>query len=167
MIPQTLVNMNLFVDGKGFAGLATTLTPPTLTIKKEEHRAAGMDAPVNMDVGMEAMEASFALSGISTDVLKFFGLADQTAFGAVFRGAFKDLKGAVVAAEVTTRGMLSEINPGDWKSGEKAEATHAVACTYYKLEVDGEVIHEIDVLGMVRMINGVDQLAAVRAAIGL
>ncbi|EGH24729.1 major tail tube protein, partial [Pseudomonas amygdali pv. mori str. 301020] len=39
--------------------------------------------------------------------------------------------------------------------------------TYYKLEVDGRVVYEIDALGMKRVINGVDQLAAERSALGL
>lgn len=39
--------------------------------------------------------------------------------------------------------------------------------TFYKLEVDGRPVYEIDALGMKRVINGVDQLAAQRAALGL
>lgn len=42
-----------------------------------------------------------------------------------------------------------------------------MALTYYKLEIDGRVIYEIDALGMKRVINGVDQLAAQRTALGL
>ncbi|MNJ22116.1 Phage tail tube protein FII [compost metagenome] len=56
---------------------------------------------------------------------------------------------------------------GDWKPGDKAEIKHNVAVTYYKLEVDGRLVYEIDPLGMKRVINGVDQLAAQRSALGL
>lgn len=41
------------------------------------------------------------------------------------------------------------------------------AVTYYKLEVDGRLVYEIDALGMKRVIDGVDQLASQRAALGL
>ncbi|WP_183142474.1 phage major tail tube protein, partial [Pseudomonas coronafaciens] len=52
MIPETLSNLNLFVDGVSFQGDVPSLTLPKLTIKTEEHRAGGMDAPVELDMGM-------------------------------------------------------------------------------------------------------------------
>ena len=68
---------------------------------------------------------------------------------------------------VTLRGALKEVDMGDWKAGDKAEIKHNVAVTYYKLEVDGRLIYEIDALGMKRVIDGVDQLAQQRQALGL
>jgi P2 family phage contractile tail tube protein len=167
LIPETLSNYNLYVDGKGFAGLSTSVTLPKLKIKTDEHRGGGMDAPVKMDLGMEAMDASFAMASMTREVLVFFGLADTTAFNGVFRGAFKDMQGKTKAVAASFRGMLYEIDPGDWKPGEKAEAKYTVSLTYYKLEIDGATVHEIDPLGMVRIINGVDQLAEIRKAIGM
>ncbi|MFP3614888.1 phage major tail tube protein [Paraburkholderia terricola] len=167
MTPETLYNFNVYSDGKGFAGRATQCTLPKLKIKTDDHRAGGMDAPVKVDLGMEALEAAFQMSTMERDVLKFFGLADATAFNGVFRGAFRDIKGATKAVATTFRGMLSEVDGGDWKPGEKVDAKFTVSLTYYKLEIDGAVVHEIDVLGMVRIINGVDQLAEIRKAIGM
>jgi P2 family phage contractile tail tube protein len=157
----------VYSDGKGFAGRATQCTLPKLKIKTDDHRAGGMDAPVKIDLGMEALEAAFQMSTMERDVLKFFGLADATAFNGVFRGAFRDIKGATKAVAATFRGMLSEVDGGDWKPGEKVDAKFTVSLTYYKLEIDGAVVHEIDVLGMVRIIDGVDQLAEIRKAIGM
>lgn len=167
MIPETLANLNLFVDGVSFQGDVPSLTLPKLTLKMEEHRAGGMDVPVEMDQGMEKQEANFTTTGVRRESLKLFGLADGTAFNGTFRGAFKGLKGKVKSVVVTLRGALKEVDMGDWKSGDKAEIKHAVAVTYYKLEVDADLIYEIDALGMKRVINGVDQLIAQRQALGL
>lgn len=167
MIPETLANMNMFVDGISFQGDVPSLTQPKLVLKMEEYRAGGMDVPVEMDMGMEKQEANFTTTGVRRESLKFFGLADGTAFNGVFRGAFKGLKGKITPVIVTLRGALKEVDMGDWKPGDKAEIKHAVALSYYKLEVDGRVIYEIDALGMKRVINGVDQLAAQRSALGL
>ena len=167
MIPETLANMNLFADGVSFQGDVPSLTLPKLTLKTEEHRAGGMDVPVELDMGMEKQEAGFTTTGVRRESLKFFGLADGTAFNGVFRGAFKGLKGKITPVIVTLRGLLKEVDMGDWKAGDKAEIKHTVALTYYKLEVDGRLIYEIDALGMKRVINGVDQLAAQRSALGL
>lgn len=167
MLPQTLTNMALFVDGRGYAGKATELTPPKLTRKTDEFNAGGMAAPVEIGMGLELLTAGFKMPGIDPDLLAFFGLADDSAFNGTFRGAFKDLKGKVVAAVATLRGMLKEVDPGAWSMGQRNENTYAVSLSYYKLEVDGRVIHEIDPLNCVCLVNGVDQLAAERAAIGL
>ena len=167
MIPETLANMNLFVDGISFQGDVPSLTLPKLTLKTEEHRVGGMDVPVELDMGMEKQEAGFTTTGVRRESLKMFGLADGTGFNGVFRGAFKGLKGKVTPVIVTLRGLLKEVDMGDWKAGDKAEIKHNVALTYYKLEVDGRLIYEIDALGMKRVINGVDQLAAQRSALGL
>ncbi|MCE0459950.1 phage major tail tube protein [Pseudomonas uvaldensis] len=167
MIPETLANLNLFVDGVSFQGDVPSLTLPKLTLKVEEHRGGGMDAPVELDMGMEKQEANFTTTGVRRESLKFFGLADGTAFNGTFRGAYKGLKGKVTPVIVTLRGTLKEVDMGDWKPGDKAEIKHSVGLTYYKLEVDGRTVYEIDPLGMRRVINGVDQLAAQRSALGL
>ena len=167
MIPETLANLNLFVDGVSFQGDVPSLTLPKLTLQMEEHRGGGMDAPVELDMGMEKQEANFTTTGVRRESLKFFGLADGTAFNGTFRGAYKGLKGKVTPVIVTLRGTLKEVDMGDWKAGDKAEIKHAVGLTYYKLDVDGRTVYEIDPLGMRRVINGVDQLAAQRSALGL
>lgn len=167
MIPETLANLNLFADGVSFQGDVPSLTLPKLTLKMEEHRGGGMDAPVELDMGMEKQEANFTTTGVRRESLKFFGLADGTAFNGTFRGAYKGLKGKVTSVIVTLRGTLKEVDMGDWKPGDKAEIKHSIALTYYKLEVDGRTVYEIDPIGMRRVINGVDQLAAQRSALGL
>ncbi len=72
-----------------------------------------------------------------------------------------------VPVVATLRGLLKEVDPGDWKAGEKAEFKYAVAVSYYKLEVDGREVYEIDPVNGVRAINGVDQLAGMRNDLGL
>lgn len=167
MIPEVLYNTNLFVDGISLQGDVPSLTLPKLTLKTDDYRAGGMDAAVEIDMGTEKLEASFTTNGVRREVLKFFGQADLTAFNASFRGAFKGQKGAVKSVVATLRGGLKEVDPGEWKPGEKGEFKYAVAVTYYKLEIDGSVMFEIDPLNSIRVIDGTDQLAAVRSALGM
>jgi hypothetical protein len=81
----------------------------------------------------------------------------------VFRGQ----KGAVTAVVATLRGLLKEVDLGDWKAGDPAEIKHAIAPSYYKLEIDGRLMYEIDMVAGVQVIDGKDQLADIRAALGL
>lgn len=91
---------------------------------------------------------------MSVEALRFFGLADQSAFNGVFRGAFRTHKGEVQSCVVTLRGMLTEVDMGDWKPSEKAETKFSLACSYFKLELDGLLIYEIDPIASVHIVDG-------------
>lgn len=75
--PRILKNLNLFVDGRGHAGHVDEVTLPKLTIKTEEHRAGGMDLPVELDMGMEKLEASIVLSDTNPDIFRLLRAAGQ------------------------------------------------------------------------------------------
>ena len=91
----------------------------------------------------------------------------QPAFQGGSRFIEQGQKGAITAVVATLRGGLREVDPGEWSGGSKAEFKYAVDVTYYKLEIDGRVMFEIDPINCVRVIDGVDQLADVRNALGL
>ena len=167
MLNDILKNMNLFVDGRGYAGNVEELTPPKLTLKTEEFRNGGMDAPVEVEIGMEKLEASFSLTQYSADVLKLFGLAPGNTKELTFRGSVAGEDGVEKPVIVNMTGMLKEADLGSWKPGDKATLKGMVAVRYYKHTVDGEVVHEIDVPNMIRIIGGVDQLAKTRQNLGL
>lgn len=167
MIPQMLTNFALFLAGKGYAGKVSKVTLPKLKRKTEAHRGGGMDAEIDMPMGLEKLETSFSLVGVDRESLAFFGIASAGAFNGTFRGAFTDRKGGVVAAVATYRGLLTEVDMGDWEAGKKGETKYSATLDYYKLEVDGRVVFEIDPLANIRIIDGVDELAAERAALGM
>lgn len=164
---KTLKDINLFIDGRGYAAKVDRFTPPKLTVKTEEHRAGGMDAPVELDVGMEKLECSIVLSDADAEALKLFGLTAGNFVPMALRGSQETETGETEAVVHTVRGQVKDVDWGDWQPGQKAPCTMMVALRYYKLEIDGETIHEIDVPNMKRIINGVDQLAARRTALGL
>ncbi len=167
MIPQVLYDTNLFMGGISFSGDVPSVTLPKLTVKTDSFRGGGMGGEIEIDMGLEKLEASFVTTGVRREAMKYFGLADQTACNAVFRGAFKGLAGKVTPVIATMRGLLKELDMGDWKPGDKAENKYAMALQYYKLEIDNRVMYEIDMVNCVRVIDGVDQMADVRNALGL
>ena len=167
MITDVLRDINLFVDGRGYAGKVSEFTLPKLTVKTEEYRAGGMDAPVELDMGMEKLECDFSLDSVDRDVLRLWGVREGAKPALTFRGAVQGRDGATKTVIVRTRGQIKEVDWGAWKPGEKATLKFMAAVDYYKLEIDGETIHEIDVENYIRTVNGVDQVAARRAALGL
>ena len=166
-IKAILRDINLFVDGRGYAGRVEEIELPKLTIKTEEYRGGGMDAPVELDMGMEKLEATLTLSGIDKEVVKLWGVYTSASTPLTARGAVQDEDGTVTAVEVRMRGKVKELDFGTWKPGEKVPLKWMLALRYYKYTQGGEVIHEIDVENKIRIVNGTDQLQAQRAALGI
>jgi P2 family phage contractile tail tube protein len=167
MLDDILKNMALFVDGRGYAGNVEELTLPKLTLKTEEFRNGGMDAPIEIELGMEKLECEFTLTKFDKAMLKLFGLASGQLTPLTIRGAVISDNGLQTPVVVNLQGIIREMDPGNWKPGEKATLKIMVALRYYKLTHGGDVVHEIDIPNMVRKIGGVDQLATVCAALGL
>lgn len=166
MLPKVLKNFNLFVDGRNFAGRVDDLVLPKLTLKTQEHRAGGMDAPVELDMGMNKLECNFTLCEYDPDVITFFGIRDGSQIKVVMRGAIDDDNlNNVVPVVVTLGGTWREVDFGNWKAGEKATLKVAVALRYYKLEIGERELAEIDIENMVRKIDGEDRLTSIRDAI--
>ncbi len=160
---QILKNFNLYVDGRGYAGNVDEVQLPALNIVGEDYRAGGMDAPAEIDMGMEKLEATFKLSKWETDVDGLFGKDIL----ATFRGAVQDLTGAVKACVVNMRGRIHAIEPDAATPGAKAARSYRMPLTAYSYVVDGVTVHDIDVLNCKRVIGGTDQLEAIREAIGI
>ncbi len=167
MADNILKNMNLFVDGVGFAGEVEEMTPPVLTIIEEDVRTGGMDAPLALDFGMEKLSASFSMSNYNKDIMKRFGFTKGTRIPVVMRGALVDWDGTVKAAIITMTGKIRSIDLGSWTAGSRQTMKVEMSLDYYKHEVDKEVVHEIDILNMKRVVDGIDQLEAMRNAIGM
>lgn len=166
IIPKVLKNFNLFVDGNGFAGLVEEVTLPKLNLKMTDLYNGGMDAPIDLEMGMEKLECSFTLSEYNPDVIKQFGLRDGAQVSLSMRGGLDDESG-VKPVVVNLTGAWKELDMGGWKAGEKAPLNANVTLRYYKLAIDSQDLIEVDVTNMVRIIDGTDQLAEMRAAIGL
>lgn len=167
-LPRTLKNMMLFNEGLAYLGEVQTVNLPTLTRKMEDYRGGGMSAPVRLDMGMEAMEASFTAGGPLRDVMRQFGVETVDGVYLRFAGSYQqDDSGAVDAIEVIMRGRFSELEMGDQEVGEPGEFNATIALAYYKLIWNGRTEIEIDPLNMVEIIGGVDRLAQQRNALGI
>ncbi len=84
LIPQVLKNFNLFVNENSYAGRVEAVTLPKLSIKTEEFFNGGLDAPIQLDMGMEKLECSMTLSEYDTEVIKCFGLSDAANNGSYY-----------------------------------------------------------------------------------
>ncbi|QKC90008.1 phage major tail tube protein [Mesorhizobium sp. NZP2234] len=163
-LPRQLKAFNLYYDGNSFAGRCDSITPPTLTLLLEEHRAGGMDGPKKLDMGMEAMTATLVISDYDPRLVSLFGVDNVPL---VARGAVQAQGKAAEPVVLNMRGMLTAMELSEWKPGSKSLKTLTYELDYFRYRQADVEYMEIDIINMVRRIGGVDQLASQRTAIGL
>lgn len=160
-------NLTINVDGRGYAGQLDEFNAPKLVQKVEEFRAGGMNAPIELNMGMEKLEADFSLIQYSKDVLSLFGMVDGAQVPLTVREALESFDGTITPVVHVMRGKLKEVDPGTSKAGELNPIKFSIALSYYRLQHGPTVAQEIDVENMIHFVNGVDVLAAQRSALGI
>lgn len=166
--PTKLKQLIVFNEAQAFIAETVSVTPPKLTRKMEEYRGGGMNRPVKIDMGGEPLEMEATYGGPMRAVLLQYGMLGVGGVYQRFAGAFEnDDTGDVDQIEIITRGRHEEIDMGEWKPGDDSEFKVKSNLSYYKLTWNGVVLIEIDVLGMVEMMGGVDRMAPHRQALGL
>ncbi len=164
---QILKNFNLYVDGRGYAGNVDEVQLPALNVVSEDFRAGGMDAAIELDMGMEKLEATFKVSKFDRNLIAKWGLTAGGNVPLTLRGALESLDGTVQAVVVKLSGRIHGMEFDAITPGAKSGMTFRMAARAYSYTQAGETLIDIDVLNMKRIIDGVDRLAEQRRAIGL
>ncbi|WP_454886156.1 phage major tail tube protein [Sphingomonas oryzagri] len=165
-LPSKLKNFITFVDGGPMAGLCSSLKLPVLSRQMEDYRGGGMSGPVKTDMGMQGLEVEHKYGGFVPAIFSSFGAPTHDATMIRFAGAYQSDSSALpMAVEVIMRGRHEEIDGGDSEAGKDTELTVKTTCSYYKLSVNRQTLVEIDFVNMIEIIDGVDRLAAIRAAL--
>ena len=167
-MPRKLKNFNLFQNGVSFMGMVPEVTLPKLSRKMEEYRAAGMTGPVSVDFGNEALSLEWSAGGLIVEALKQYGASSHSGVQLRFAGAYQeDDDGSVAAVEVVVRGRYKELDLGTAKMADDTTHKYTMACSYYKLMVDGANVIELDFMSGIENIGGTSTNDAIRKAIGL
>ena len=148
---NVLKQWSIFVDGRGFAGNCEEFNAPKLDVKTEDFEGGGMDAAIEVEMGMEKLMCDFTLTKFDPKVIALWGIGVTRYVPIVARGSVQGLTGD----------PLPVIHKG------KGTLKFTMNLRYYKLEVAGTVTHEIDIPNFVRIVDGVDILAKHRANLGL
>ena len=134
----------------------------------DAYQAAGMDMPVLLDMGMMPLEARLVINGYDGHILNQFGLADAEAANMEVRGGLEDYDGATRDVVFKMRGNVVTMPFGRIRGrGEVPKMIIEMALSNYEIRIAGTEHVYIDAINMIRRINGVDRLEALRAAIGL
>ncbi len=125
-----------------------------------------MDVPVEIDMGMEKLEAEITFAEYDAELFRLFGLVNGNSVSVTLRGAMQ-AGGEAEPVVVSLRGSFRELDSGNWKAGDKSTLKCMMAVRYYRLNINGNDVIEIDAENMIRIIGGEDQMASIRQAIGI
>jgi P2 family phage contractile tail tube protein len=167
-LPKKLKAFNLFNNGENYVGQVAEVTPPKLTRKTEAYRGGGMNGPIDLDFGQEAIVLEWTCGGLMKSVLQQYGITKHDGVQLRFAGAYQAEDATRPdAVEIIVRGRHKELDFGNAKPGDDTSFKVSTSCSYYKLSINGETIIEIDFINMIEKVNGDDLLATLRNAIGL
>lgn len=169
-LPAKLKHLNFFNEGQSYIGESESFTRPSLARKLEAWRGGGMAGAAKVDHGLDddALQVTWVVGGYTDQVIKQMGIANVGGVMLRFVGSLqRDDTGAVDAIEIVVRGRHSEIDTGDYKTGEDSNKTITTECVYYKESLNGEVLIEIDILNGIENVGGVDRMEEHRRAIGM
>ena len=163
-LPSYLIrDCMLWADRESKLGQIGDITPPVLEAVREAVRNAGMIKGRNVHMGYNPLEFSFKMPGLDPQILKLHGIKIGTETPFMITGALVDEDGTVHSAVISIRGRMYKPDPGTWKGGELASNDNAVDVNYYKLEIDGEEIYEVDDFDF--KVGGVSQYGDIRNAL--
>lgn len=167
---KKLTNANVYLDGGSFLGRAAEVDLPEIKLKMVDHKALGMIGTVRLPAGLEAMEAKFKWSsGLDPDVVA--KAADpytpvRVQIRASQEGYSSQGKISEVPVVAVLTGVFVSLPLGPFKQNEAVETETPMKVSYAKLEVDGQMLVEVDVLNNIHKAGDKDLLEKYRANIG-
>lgn len=164
MYPRKIKNFNAFIGAVSYFGRVTEGKLPELKLKNSDYRGGGMDAPVAVPMGQEMMEAELTFAEWNAQLYKAWGNRDRIVMRPAAQG--EEDFGADTYI-FTMAGRIKDVTGDPLKVADDASLKLVMAVDYFKVELNGETLIDIDVENAVRIVAGVDQMAAMRVAMGI
>jgi P2 family phage contractile tail tube protein len=164
-----LTNANVYLDGKSFLGKAEEISLPQIKHMLSEHKAIGMVGKMKFFAGIESMEAKVKWNSLYPDAMKKMANPVQMIQLQV-RGSLETYESGGRTAQQPVVCYIScfpmDIPMGNYKQHDNVELESNLNVTYCKMEINGDVIVEVDIMSNIYKVDGVDILAQYRENIG-
>ncbi len=165
--PKFLAGFEHTFNGTSFKNRCNGVQLPPIKIKTEEYRGSGMDAPIDIDVGMEKLVTTHKIADITPEYFLAVGAGFAGGLaGSIVTGALKNPLGStLIPCKAIMHGTITEIKFAEWKVGNLEasgiEVTHSLV--RYSLSLANQPLANIDIENGIRVIGGKDYLDAVKA----
>jgi hypothetical protein len=159
--------INVFVDGYGYAGVASAVEVPKIELATREFTAAGMAGPIDVRMGRLAsvLSAKITFEGFDPHLYEALSPREGATIPLTIKGSTEDGDGKTHAHSIKMQGFIKLLDEGEWKDGEGVPLKLDLSLRYYKRERDGVELFEIDPVNMVFRVRERDLLAEHRTNI--
>lgn len=169
-VPEKLINCKVYLDSNNLVGLADVQLP-SLEVMTDTIKGAGIAGEIDSPtVGhYQSMQVGINFRTVTPE---FARLAAQKAHQLDIRGAVQVFNAAlgqseIQAVKVVVSARTKKADLGKLEAGAAQENSWEGEVVYLKLFIAGEERIEIDKLNFICVIDGEDQLAGVRTALGM
>jgi len=156
-VPQIVSGLDIFLDGVGFLGTASSVTLPKIEEEKQTIEAGGFARSVNTGV-FKLLEAEFEINEYNPAIFTSMIGGKQSG-----KGVSITLKGSLtqggksISFLATMEGDI-DVDDGSFKAKEMVQRKVKMHVDKYILEIDGKQNILFDVTNMIAIIDGVDYL---------
>ena len=165
-----VADANVYVNNTSTHGQASQVVCPQVEAIMNEYNSLGMIGTVELPAGFSAMEATITWTYPSNEVQAAFS-DPFTAVNLMVRSNKSVWNNGGLERDepvsIIMRGLPKQHSSGTFAGKDAVEVESALAVNYYKLEVDGTEILEIDVINNIFKVDGVDRLAQRRRNLGI
>lgn len=167
---HTLQGFTMFIDGDDYGYDTEEVTIPMPVPVTQEYRGGGMDLAVNLPhAALEALECTVKMAGHNPTILGRMARGPGQTTRIIFRAAvLSESTGVYDPHVVVIQGAMNGGSHDTWKRGEKSGIEFVMnGITYFRYDVADAVMQEISAYPPRRVIDGVDQLLGINAALGI
>lgn len=167
MTPNRIKAYTAFVNAKSMQGKVTEFDPPELKEKSMSFRAGEMLGEVDVNMGMEKMEASITFEEVVNDVLLQFGICNGTAVRLRVTASEESESCDFNQREWICVGRWTSVKTGNLKAGDATKFVCKIAINEYSELFNGKELQYIDMARGIHRVNGEDITAKRRQALDL
>ncbi len=171
-VPEVLNDFRVYNEGEINRDLGVAdIELPALENMTQSVSGVGMagevDAPVLGHYGSMETTINWRTPTEAAIQMSGGGAVALEAMGAIQNWDSGENRYRIDSYRAVIRGRSKSYEQGTFEAGNTTDSSNVIETTYLKIEVNGKVLREIDKYAYKDINNGVDNLAEVRAAIGM
>jgi uncharacterized protein len=167
---HTLQGFTMYIDGTGFHTDTKSVTLPVITPMQNEYRGGGMALAVNLiHASLEPMESQISMHGHNPELMKYLSKGPGQRRRVQFRSAvLNEETGIVVPHVAIVSGSLVMTSRGEMSRGSDSGTEFKITgVDYFRFDVGQNIQEEVSASPPRWISDGIDQLAAINAALGI
>lgn len=166
---RILKDAAVYVNTISVVGMAKSIALPDVARTTEDHETLAMIGTIAANVGFEAMETTIAWEGWSPEIaVLVYNTEDK--FDIQCRGTIEDMTGdtnVLTPCIVHMKGVFRSTGGGNYEAKAKATRESVANVHYFKEEIDGVTMVEVDFANNIYKVGGKNLLEDRNRILGL